>query len=300
MITSIYSAIKHYRINAFKYLCALLLTGLCALASAQDTLDFGIYTSDKPSDMVRQFRPVINALETNLGARLGRPVDIRIQVARSYELGVENLVNGKVDFARFGPASYVMAKQAEPGLRVIVMEQKDGQKQFNGVICVNAQGNIKQVSDLRGKRFAFGNERSTIGRYLSQLYLMEQGIYARDLDSFGYLSRHDMVGTSVGSGRYDAGALKESTYSKLVAEGVPIVSIGHFPNVTKPWVASKALDETLFKALQQSLLEIDDSEALKSLKKDGFSIGADSDFDVIRKAINRNPEFFEGQPEGGA
>lgn len=74
-------------------------------------------------------------------------------------------------------------------------------------------------SQLRGQTFAFGDERSTIGRYLSQLLLVQHGIRADELLSYEYLGRHDRVGTAVGAGQFDAGALKESTFRKLKKKG---------------------------------------------------------------------------------
>ena len=89
-------------------LAALLVTILLVPSAKADiTLDFGLYASDKPTEVIRQFRPVISFLERDIGARLGEKTSIRIQVSRGYEEGIENLVAGRVDFARFGPASYV-------------------------------------------------------------------------------------------------------------------------------------------------------------------------------------------------
>ena len=69
------------------------------------------------------------------------------------------------------------------------MESKKGQKTFNGVICIHKTSSIKKVSELAGKRFAFGNELSTIGRYLSQLYLLNNGVKASDLGYYEYLGK---------------------------------------------------------------------------------------------------------------
>ena len=66
---------------------------------------FGAYTSDKPTDMVDQFRPVLNLLEWKLSGTLRRPVEIKMQIAPTYEQGVADLVEGRVDIARLGPAS---------------------------------------------------------------------------------------------------------------------------------------------------------------------------------------------------
>lgn len=264
-------------------------------AQAEVRLSFGIYASDKPSAMVRQFRPILNVVEERMTAKLGEAVTIRLQVAKTYEQGIADLVEGKVDFARFGPASYIEAKEADPGVAILAVESNDGTKIFNGVVAVARESLIQSVDDLHGKSFAFGDQRSTIGRYLSQLFLLRNGVHASSLKHFDYLGRHDKVGYSVASGRFDAGALKESTFNKLVASGVPLRVIGRFPNVTKPWIARSGLAGNLQDALREVLLQIKDENALKALKKDGFLEGDDRDYAFIREAILSNHLFTAHQ-----
>lgn len=271
--------------------CAFAL--FCASpVRAEIELVFGLYTSDKPSTMIRQFRPSLTALEQRLSTMLSEPVIIRTHVAKSYEDGLNDLVAGKVDFARFGPASYVLAKRQEPDLSVLAVESKNGIKIFFGVICVREDSDIRDVSQLKGRSFAFGDENSTIGRYLSQLYLLKHGVAAGDLATYDYLGRHDLVGSAVALGRYDAGALMEKTYKELVKSGMPLRIVARFTNVTKPWIARAGLSERIKTALTRVLLELDDPVALNALSKDGFVEGDDSTYDVIREAMDRNPEFF--------
>lgn len=264
------------------------------VSSAADiVLDFGVYTADKPTSVVRQFQPILGVIESELSKALDKSVEIRLQVATSYEGGIHDLVSGKVDFARFGPASYIEAKEADPGISILAMESKKGGRQFSGIICVAKDSPIRTVSDIRGKRFAFGNERSTIGRYLSQLLLLKHNIKASDLSAYDYLDRHDMVGTAVAMGSYDAGALKESTFRKLVAKGEPLRALVSFPNVTKPWIARSDLPSDIHQALSRVLLELKDEKAFASLAKDGFLPGSDDDYDIIREAIQKNRDFFK-------
>ena len=277
--------------HAYIIFCLFLFNSL--MAHAEIVLDFGIYTSDKPSAMVKQFRPVLNALEIGLSRSLDEPVVINLQVSSSYAKGVAALVTGKVDFARFGPASYINAKNQDPGISIIGMESKNGSKIFNGVICVRMDSTITSVRDLKGRSFAFGDAESTIGRYLSQAYLIENGIAAKSLSSYEYLDRHDRVGAAVAAGKFDAGALKEGTFKKLLKKGAHLREIAVFPNVTKPWISASALSPRIFNALQETLLALKDPAALKALKKDGFLAGSDEDYDRIRKAIENNPRFFE-------
>ncbi|KAA3619939.1 MAG: phosphonate ABC transporter substrate-binding protein [Calditrichaeota bacterium] len=272
------------------FIAEILLTGYPG--HAQINLKFGVYTTDKPTAMIKQFRPIITAIEENLTRETGQFVHIDIQVAPSYEKGILDLVQGRVDFARFGPASYIEAKGQNHALRILAMESKNGKKRFYGIICVAKGSPLKSMADLKNKRFAFGDERSTIGRYLSQLHLMKSGITAENLGYFEYLGRHDKVGTAVALGQFDAGALKESTFNKLVAKGEPLQALARFENVTKPWVASADLDNVTFKVLQKILLEMKDKEALKALKKDGFATGSHADYQIVENAIQTNRGFF--------
>lgn len=274
------------------------LLGLSNLnAEERVRLNFGVYSSNKPTAMVRTFKPILNALENSIADKLGRDVDIRMQIAKNYDQGIADLANGKVDFSRFGPASYIEAKRENQDLEILAMENVQGDKVFYGIIAVHKDSPINSIQELRNRSFAFGSESSTIGRYLSQLYLENHGIRSRDLARFEYLGRHDKVGTAVGAGDFDAGALNESTFKKLIANGEPIRELARFPNVTKPWIARKGLTPEVFAALQQSLYEMNNGTILESLKVVGFLPGSDEDYETIRIAMEDNNLFFQNPTE---
>ncbi len=256
-------------------------------------LKFGLYASDKPSALKKKFDPVLKALQIKLTETLGEPVKIGIKFSQSYEGGIDDLVKGAIDFSRFGPASYIAAKKANPGISILAMESQKGKKKFNGIICVLKKSPINSPADLAGKTFAFGDKLSTIGRYLSQQYLVKNGIKADSLKKFDYLKNHEAVGIAVARGKFDAGALKESTFKKMVKKGAPLRALAEFPNVTKPWLAKAGMDKRVEQALKKSLLELKDPAALKVLKKAGFLEGGDGDYATIRDAIENNGVFFE-------
>ncbi len=269
----------------------LAMAGGVTTASADVSLVFGTYAADKPTATVLKFKPLLRALEESLSRQLDQPVRIRTQITTNYADAIEALVRGNVDFARFGPASYITAKSQNDALALLAMEAAKGRKTFNGVICVHEDSPIQSIADLRGRSFAFGNELSTIGRYLSQRELLNNGIGGGDLARFDYLGRHDRVGMAVANGEFDAGALKESTFKKLRKSKARIRKIASFPNVTKPWIASSALSPRIAAALRRALLDLQDEAALKALKKSGFLEAADSDFDTIRQAIASSQRF---------
>ncbi len=281
------------RCRIVRNLLICLMTLCWAPVSLGDVeLRFGVYATDKPTVVVKKFGPMVAELQRLLTKRSSRQVRIKLEVASTYEKGIQAAASGEVDIARVGPASYVEIKRRAPGIRVIAMESARGGKQFNGVICVAEHSPIQDVAGLKGKTFAFGDANSTIGRYLAQQYLAEHGVLAADLAHYKYLGRHDLVGHAVGGAQFDAGALKEGTFRRLVKQGVPIRKIAEFPNVTKPWIARAGLDEDLVLAIRESLLSLDDPRALKALKKDGFLPGDDADYQRIRAAVENNGRFF--------
>lgn len=276
--------------------CAVLLSlSVCVFpASAEDevSLVFGLYTTDKPTVMVKTFRPILSAIESDLSESLGVSVTIKTHISPTYEKGVAALVNGDVDFARFGPASYITASELNPDIRILALDSKNNKQSTKGLIIVHEKSSIKNIEDLAGARFAFGNAESTIGRYLSQAYLLNHGISASELQSYVYLQRHDRVGHAVANGSYDAGALKEGTYKKLKKANLPIRALGEFDNVNKPWIANSDMQEDLFNALREVMFNLSAPEAFDALGRKQFVVGNDADFEDIRKAMAINETFF--------
>src|SRR5579864_6394492 len=117
-------------------------------ARADISLTFGVDASDKPSAMVAQLRPTLDLVEQVASSRLGEPVKIRMRVVRDYEEGLSTLVSGQVDFARLGPASYVLAKQKSSAVEILAVEQLKGKKEFYGIICVAEESSLKKIEDL--------------------------------------------------------------------------------------------------------------------------------------------------------
>lgn len=262
-----------------------------APARAEVNLIFGTYAADKPTATVKQYRPFLHYLAQEMSEILGEPVSIKMKIAKEYETGIDHLANGDVDFARFGPASYITVKDRNTDIQIVAMESKDGGKRFKGIIATHADTPMQSLADLENKSFAFGDELSTIGRYLAQSHLINAGITSRQLSGYEYLGRHDRVGAAVGAGKFTAGALKESTFNKLVESGTQIRVLFEFENVTKPWLAASGMDPRILQAMRQAMLHTTDPEVLGSISKDGFVEGSDADYNFIREAMTYSQSF---------
>jgi len=253
-----------------------------ALAQAQ-TITFGVYTSDKPTEMYRKFGPIVQYLQGRL-IKNKQDAQIKIKIYPSYTAAIDALVDGDCDFVRFGPASYITAKDRNSKVRLLVMEHKKNVKRFKGVFITRKNSPLSSIRELKGKTFAFGNKTSTIGRYLCQAALVNVGIHADDLKSYAYLGRHDKVALAVAMGNYDAGVVKENTFKKY-SEIKGLKALGTFQNITKPWVVRAGFPGTLFQILQEAMLQLTDKKILKTLKQDGFLKTTDADYAFVRKGM---------------
>ncbi|MDM8541550.1 phosphate/phosphite/phosphonate ABC transporter substrate-binding protein [Desulfococcaceae bacterium HSG9] len=270
-------------------IAVMAITILSAAQSYGGTLLFGVYTSDKPTVMYQKFKSIIDYLQEELQDK-GAPTEIKIKIYPAYEAAIDGLAAREYDFARFGPASYIIAKRRAPNIKLLVMEHKKLKKRFNGVFITHKASPLQSIAELKGKTFAFGNRNSTIGRYLSQAEMVKAGVKAGDLMSFRYLGRHDKVALAVSAGNYHAGVVKENTFIKY-AQSKNLKTIGKFPNVTKPWVVREGFDERLYLLLQNALLKLKDKKILKNLKQDGFLKADDSDYDFVRQGIDLSKQF---------
>jgi phosphonate transport system substrate-binding protein len=253
-------------------------------------LALGVYSFKKPTDVVRDFAAATDELGQALTRRCGKPFLINLTVYKTYDECLDKFVAGEVDFVRFGPASYVLAKQRNAAVQLLVTEHEDGLKRCEGIIAVRTDSPVKCLGDLRGRSFAFGDENSTIGRYLSQALLVSAGIHAEDLKGFRYLDRHDKVFKAVEVGDYEAGAMHIATFQDL-NEKKQLREIARFDNVGKPWVARAGLDPALVDALRQSLLTMTSEEPLKALKVHGFMKTSDEDFKLVRDGMKKAEAF---------
>src|SRR6185503_3066770 len=149
------------------------------LAAISDTnslprLIVGVYTHTKPDSMRMRFSPSLNYLETNVGVR------IDLHIYRGYSNATEALVSGRIHLARPGPGAYVIARKADPGIKVLVKQLHGGKPIIHGLIFTSDPG-IAGVMNLKGHKVVFGDPESTFGNFLPKLKLMEAGIYAKDL-----------------------------------------------------------------------------------------------------------------------
>lgn len=257
-------------------------------SSAKQRLTFGVYTFETPSEMAKKFAPLLGNLEESVADRLRRPVPIDFVVYRSYTNGHEGLLSGEVDFMRMGPASYVLLKEKRAGISLIAAQEN----LIQGGIFTAVDSGIENLSQLKGKPFAFGDAESTLGTHMAKLALLRAGIRAGDLSTNSHhFPSHDKVVKAVGSRTYAAGAANRI----FLGPGFKMLHTFTNVHVRMPFVARSGIEPGVAAALQAALLAQHAPFVLTNIEAGlaGFREVSDLEYDGLRKEIEQATPFGE-------
>jgi phosphonate transport system substrate-binding protein len=205
---------------------------------------------------------------------------------------IDKLGRGEIWIASCGPVSYIKAKEkynVKPILRTL---SKDGKPYYEGIIIVRQDSPIQNLSDLRGRSFAFGQTWSTAGHISPEYYLLKSNIRLKELKKYSFLRHHDSVVNAVLKGEFEAGAVKDIIAYKYQQKGLRFIHrSGPIPTVPI-MVRANAPKETV-ESVNAALLKLNprDPEYQKKMSqwdeefRYGFTEAADSDYDSIRKIL---------------
>lgn len=192
-----------------------------------------------------------------LSKKLGRPV--KLIIPTSYNATVEAIGNGSLDIAYLGGLTYAKAHEL---YGVVPLVQRDIDQHFHSLFITTAGSGIRQLVDLRGKTFCFGDINSTSGHLIPQSMLLKAGIDPqRDFSSVRYTGSHPATALAVATGSCDAGALDETVFDQMIEAGKIDKKTVTVFKVSKPfadyvWVARKGLGPSTRNAFASALLDL--------------------------------------------
>ncbi|RJS50069.1 phosphate/phosphite/phosphonate ABC transporter substrate-binding protein [Bacillus sp. PK3_68] len=148
----------------------------------------------------------------------------------NYEAQVDSLLNGFIDIAWNTNIAYVRVQNALDG-KAKVLAMRDTDINFTTKIIARTDRGIQSLSDLYGKKVAFGSADSGQAAILPYHFLKKNGLDPEkdiqltrfDLD----VGKHGDTGTSeyevlraLKEGEVDAGAVGESTWIRMIEQGL--------------------------------------------------------------------------------
>jgi phosphonate transport system substrate-binding protein len=225
--------------------------------------------------------PLRDYLAKSLGTQ------INLVIPTNYNATVEGLGNASLDFAYLGALTYAKARQS---YGVLPLVQRAADKNFHSVFVVPSGAQFKQLGDLKGKKFAFGDINSTSGHLIPYQELKKAGVDVDHNLEFRYTGSHAATLKAVEAGAVDAGALDETVYKEMTSDGkvdqskVRILYTSH-PFVDYVWVARKDIDAKRREAFAQAFLTLKegkDDQILGILRGKNFQRADDAEYADIR------------------
>jgi phosphonate transport system substrate-binding protein len=258
----------------------VLLTSTMVYGAGERPIRFGSVAEDIPAAMHQRLTPLMDYLEKAVGRQ------VVLMLSPNMARAIKDLSKGKVELAYLTPVAYIRAHE-QGGATLIAKVISNKQAYFRLVLVVRDDSPIKDVKDLAGKSFAFGDPAALLQRAVVET----SGTSLANLGSVNYLGHYDNIIRGVLNRDYDAGIIPESKARKWAKYGLRVIySSPQLPpyNIA----ATKKLDRATFLKLQKALLGLDErnpdhQRVLQAMGDDynGFTRTNDQEYDIVRKLI---------------
>jgi phosphonate transport system substrate-binding protein len=267
-----------------------LIAGLATLpvmARAQprdpQRLRVALLPDENASTIIQNAQPLRALLERALSKQ------VEIVVTTDYSSMIEAMRFGRIEVAYFGPFSYVLAKSRAPGIEPFAVGVERGSPTYQSVMIAQAGGPVRELADIRGRPFGFGDQASTSSHLVPRATILQRASLVGGRDyRVVHLGTHDAVARAVQGGQIPAGALSKPILDTLIRRGTidaaRIVEIGlSEPIPNYPMVLQGNLAEPLKAAIRAAFIDLRDAEVLRSFRVEGFAPTNDEAYNVLRE-----------------
>lgn len=250
-------------------------------------LVLGIIPTDSSSNLTERFDNLVKYLEK----KLGTPVEVK--VATDYAGVITAMQFKHIDFAYFGPKSYVEAAVRANAEAFVIEVAKDGTKGYHGLIITKKGSGLKTMADLKGKVWAFVDPNSTSGTLVPLVYFLND----LKIDPEKYFSKviyagsHEASMLSIKTGKIDAASTNDLDMAR--GNGKQWNAEKDFEIIWtsqlipgSPMAYRKDLPATLKQALAEAFVAYNDAKGLDQLKLKGYAPVTDKTYDAIRDLMD--------------
>ena len=249
-------------------------------------LRVGLLPSQDVARLRERFVPLLDYLAEEID------IEIKLIVATDYGHILQLFRNNQIDLAHFGGFGFVQAYafyDAEP----LVMREID--TRFTSWFLVRSDNPAKNISEMRGGRFAFGSKLSTSGHLMPRHFMKShQQISPEEFFSeLRYSGAHDKTVDSIYKGDVDLGVanpfiVKAMLKDGRLQEGALRVIWETPPYSDYVWAVHNNLDKDIKAQLLNAFLALDATNIkhkriLSNLNSSGFLPAGAQDFESLKE-----------------
>ncbi len=268
------------KLAAFLLLSFLPLNPWQSAQAEPEGIYLGSVAMDVPAVMVQRLTPLANYLT--------KATRIKVAFRASPNLGsaVDELGKDFTQIAYLTPVAYLQAHEKFNAVP-LVSPLTYGKSTFTLVVAVRQDSPIKTIQELRGKRFAFGDEKALLQRAV----VVGAGIKLEEFSHYAFINHYDNIAKAVLNRDFDAGILKDTIADEYKVKGLRVIYTSP-PLPSYLFAVSQELPRTTVIKLRDALLALkpgtpENNMVLKGLDRgyDGFVAVSDKDYDIVRQLI---------------
>ncbi|HEC12114.1 MAG TPA: phosphate/phosphite/phosphonate ABC transporter substrate-binding protein [Acidiferrobacteraceae bacterium] len=242
---------------------------------------FGLVPLEQAISMNKKFAPLCHYISELMG------IDLYIRLGHDYNDAVNDIGTGRALISYQTPSTYIDAHR-QFGVEPLVVPLQKGQPTYQSAIVTRSDSGINKLDDIKGRKFAFGDEKSTGSKAMPESMLRGAGVGLGDLTHYGFLGSHDNVATAVLQREFAAGGLMLSVAQKYQDKGLKILATSD-PIPQFPICAAASMSPADKKKLTEALVNLKDPGILNAMGSDitGFAPSQDKDYDGVRKMLEK-------------
>jgi len=269
----------------------------------------GVFVDRNPFATVLEYGPLLRWLEEAISKSGGTPLALSLRIYREQQAGANDLAAGNLHFMRMNAFRYVEAHSRNSEVYPLVRPSTE----FEAVIFVRTNSRLTNLSQLRGKSLAFGEQASTIS-LLAKAQLAGAGIRGDDLAVYkfaheletdphkpmemdreyiegGYIYSRNASIYAVLKGRFDVGVAVHNRF--YLRQSGKLLVLKTFRDVGSPWVAGPGVNKAVAQAFQRALMELTDARILEELPAppERYVEARDEDYNEFRLRIPEAESF---------
>ena len=272
-------SMKTNALALFALTSALATTVNVHAAPGEPEIVLGSVAMDTPAVMHRKLTPLAEYLTAKTGLTVEFKPNLNLKAA------VDDIANGVTSISYLTPIAYVDAHDKNPKVIPLAAPLTHGIADFTLVIAVEKDSGIRNVGDLKGKSFAYGDPKALVQKAV----VLRSGAKDAEFSKVAHLNHYDNIAKSLLAKEFDAGILKDTKFDEFKPRGLrELFRSKPIPGYV--FAANANIGEKNLAKLKKALLDIDKQSAAKLLDGidsgyTGFTSVTDADYNEIRALV---------------
>jgi phosphonate transport system substrate-binding protein len=246
-----------------------------------------------PKESYGYYEDMIQYISQKIGG------SVKIVQRRSYKEINDLIKKNEIDFAFVCAGAYIDGK-SEFGMNLLVVPVVNNNTTYNSYIIVPNESNYTELTDLRGKKFAFSDPLSNSGRLypayrLNLINETPDSFFGKDeqgKDNWFYTYSHDNSIIAVAEKLAEGAAVDSLVYQYMKEIHPEIIAKTRIIDISPPFgippiVVSKDIDPFLEEKLRGIFLDMNNDKEgkkiLENVKIDRFIQLNDNAYDSVRE-----------------